>query len=310
MTENELEQAMQENKDSIEKQKRQNKHWWMIDKEWIEEVDYNNKEYLIELLDHLFTFISTRPIPLLIKWDTNLNNRLWFNIGQYSKHYEIDPDIAPFDFTYRAEREFLQSFYPMYKVPVPGYREPSFDEIRDRIQQGMSFSQASSKIKEIRSEIGIIDTVYMGEQTFRFIIDGNKTIRMPGRFRGGNSLVITLKDFLYKLRKVQEKKIGKTPEECVEIDKEIKSIIENESEFSKTLDVERPITVDYTGRKMVNFIKIHLPELFKTIMQEEEDGYFSWGRYRIKFITKALKDECFDIISRYRSKQKMMERGE
>jgi hypothetical protein len=136
------------------------------DKSFIQEFDFENKEYLETLLKKLKNFLNHLPVPYSFDFDFN-NNVLILRIGGNKKNFKIDMNIYYADFLTLIKKWIIQ-FYPQYYV----------DE-----------------------EYGVILKIFFQTNTFLFFNNGIKELRYTGK----RNKLLSLSQFLKTIRKIEDK---------------------------------------------------------------------------------------------------------
>lgn len=170
---------------------------WMIDIERIDKYSpsFENKEYLYNLLKHVYGFIIHCPSPLLATYDSK-NNKLFINIGSEENTFSFsitnNEDLEEFA---KKIEVVIFPFYPSYFITYPEERRITVDEIAILMEKNkISFDDAyNHTIREDKEEKGVITKIFIKEDKFKIYINEDPHLRMSS---------IPLSVFLRDLRRI------------------------------------------------------------------------------------------------------------
>ena len=75
-------------------------------------------------------------------------------------------------------------------------------------------------------------------------------------------------------------------------------IFDNSTKIKYINDDEKEIIISHPGRMMVNFFKINYPDLQDKELIEIEQFVYRWGRYKIKFESLTLLNDCLNYYNK------------
>jgi hypothetical protein len=248
-----------------------NENWWLVDKYFIDNTSFNDKMYFYELGSDIKEYTHKAPIPIVTKWLDDKHSIL-VKIGkENSKVFKCSSDISTKDFVTLIEN-WSQQFYPSYEITEVKKIPLSSQEKADGIKEGRfsldeSFNQYQEKAV---IEKGIITRVFFLEDKFTISINGKKEVRMTGNF----STALPISQFLKSVRKIKD------PEQ-------LKAYIFSYSTKQNSNVREKEISINYTGKKLINFFKINKDYLLESNIIDMGNGFLKSG----KFIINTQKSE-------------------
>lgn len=254
-------------------------NFWLTDENFLEnKIRYSDKEYLGVLFGKIDSYLKQHcPCLVLLTFDT-VNNKIYMRVGQNSTHnLEINNEIASFDFIYLMNKE-LRKYFPQYEYFNYFERKPTTDEIVKNIENGITtFDDAyNCLIKDKEIEKGVIEKIYLGDDKFELNINGERFLRYT---------TIPLSEFMYTI-----KRLGKN-------DEKRGYIFENSKEITMLFDTDITLSTDvYKGNVLLNFFRIRLQDMKKEKLTQRMDGYYRWGRFRIKFESDEMKKQVEQIL--------------
>ena len=257
---------------------------WLRDSETLEQTDFADKYYLIELCNKVSNFLQSCPVHVICP-HKRPKNHLIFRIGSIRNFaLPIHTDIAHEDFLTLLDQE-LRPFYPQYVIKVQKERKLTTEEIAELVKtrQFKSVPETFEEtIAEETTEIGIIERIVLLNDEFILSVNGVKTLRVSGNAKAA----ILLSDFLKELRNLEDSG-----------DK--KNFIFNNSLEIRKLPEPGKVVLSHSGKKLYNFFKINLPLLAdKTIIQIDSD-LFEWDRFQFSFKSKSLEEECLALVTSF-----------
>jgi len=314
---------------SIEKKSKLKANEWLENKEdFIIKSNFDDKYYLITLARHILNFLRNAPIPILSSYDP-VHKSIWFSVGNNSKGFEIDTNVAYFDYLTIIKRWLIQ-FYPHYELDHIIEEELSVDEVvelkKQATERGELFDVQDAllmKKKKIVKETGIIEKITLKSDEFIFNHDGKKFIRLSGtRYN-----ILPLSTFLENIRSIPiiymkvyldqlnieypeydhdiynlvKARLDKETYANLqlEISEAVKEFIFENSQEVKCLDEShREIFIPYSGKMMVNFFKINYCDLHEYNLVETEPFIYKWGPYKIKFESQTLQNDCINYYKK------------
>jgi len=266
---------------------------WLINDSFLREVNFPDIYYLETLCYKIHSFLKNVPIPVYTSYDI-IHNSIYFMVGQNKKFFPLDVDISYYDYI-TLVKEWLQNFYPQYKVSFNQEVEYNDSEILEIIEkEGISLNDALLRKKVVTiNEYCIIDKVYLTKDSFvlyRYQNDQliSKEVRISGSILDNN--ILTLSKFLDGYRNLLDQQAS---------DEEKKNFIEKNSKITQFLPLKDSlITVNYYGKMMINFFKINYPLLKDKPLVQIDEFVYEWGRFNIIFESRLLRDDCINLYSR------------
>lgn len=254
---------------------------WLESNEDLEKIDFNDKYYLQALTKELANYIKNVPVPMVTSWHTETLS-INIAIGQELRNrFKVSSDIAYKDFVTLVEL-WARSYYPQYEFSYTAQEEYSDQEYLDMVKnEKILLDDALMRKKEVlRKEKGIIERIYMREDTFLFNLDGQKSLRISG-VQGKE--ILPLSRFLQEIRKKSS-------------DEEIREYIFNYSvEKKRLINKKQKEEISYSGFMMRNFFDINSPLLKEFKLEQIEARTWEWGKYRIYFESNLLEHDCINL---------------
>jgi hypothetical protein len=214
------------------------------DKCFIQEFELENKYYLETLFKKLKNFLTHLPVPYSIDFDKEKNIFI-FRIGDNKKVFEINQNIYYTDFITMIKKWVIQ-FYPQYYID---------------------------------GEYGIILKIFFKTNEFLFFNNGTKEIRYAGK----RNFLLSLSDFLKKIRHIEDKT-------------ELKTFILENSTLIETIDSKtQEVYIGYGCQMMKNFFIINFEELKNYPVKKIGEDY-KIGKYNIRFCDKLSEIECIEYF--------------
>lgn len=253
---------------------------WLVDKNYIQTLKFENKKYLEKTLDIIRIYTYKCPVLILTEWDDENSNIIIHVSGKnYNTPIRLDPDIAPHDIVTLIERD-IYHYFPRYEIHSGRQIEVDYssEEIAELIKERKIDVDDAFNLKKTVDEIdiGVIERVWILDDKFRFVRteDGNtqEELRISK---------IPLSEFLKQARRLRSMHLHDF-------------IIEN----SRLLSVYVPglVQVKYTGAQLLNFLKINECDLYIYPLQQREDGVvYRYGRFAF-LLLNIDKDNAWHLI--------------
>jgi hypothetical protein len=240
-------------------------------------------EYYYEKLeDTVKKFIVKSPIPIVYNFYKD-QPKFEIKHGGIRKVFDIDYGISYLDYLHLIEKQFYQ-YFPKFSCEVEVKRDYTEEEILNEIEKGASFEDVYGKqITEVRTDVGIIERVYIVHDQFRFNFNNKRMIRQ--------SIKMPLSTLLKTLRHP----------DTINDHRKKRELILNSSIF--VTDVKnKPIEIAYPPRQLLNFFKIYAEDMTNETLSLLQNNIYSWGRYNVKIDSRQLLDEIKVIISKEKQK--------
>lgn len=253
---------------------------WLSDNEFLQKVKFYDKYYLLSLCVYIDNFIKNIPIPCITTWDYR-HEQIYFSVGQESKPFKVDINIAYRDYVTLVQR-WLQQFYPKYEVEIEKDIPLPDNEIWKIVKKdGIRLDDAiliTKKIKE--KEIGIIEKVFFKEDKFILNVNNNRFLMMSGT----NDFICPISTFLPVLRNITD-------------DKEKKNYILNNSKELKLLEKKEDIIeINYPGFQMKNFVEINYSDLKDEDFRKIDVRKWKWKNYILNIETNMLESDILEFL--------------
>ena len=269
---------------------------WLVNKNnFIGKSNFEDKYYLETLGRHISNFLKNIPITPVSSYDPKYK-RIFFSVGDNSKPFNLDLDMAYFDYITLVKRWLVQ-FFPQYTYVYEKEEEYSEDEIlemrKQAIDNGEKFdiNDALLMRKTINTKSkGLIEKITLKADEFTFNLDGQKSIRTSANLDNP----LPLRVFLKELRLIRSKNES-------DVEYKIRDyIFSNSKEVKKLNKNKKEITIQYPGKTMYNFFVVNVPELKPHYKLEKiEDYLYRWDNYIIKFESETLKNDCINIYESF-----------
>ena len=215
------------------------------DKSFIQEFEFENKYYLETLFKKLKSFLTHISVPYAVDFDKK-NNILIFKVGDNKKNFELNPNIYYTDFITLIKKWIVQ-FYPQYYID---------------------------------GEYGIILKIFFKTNEFLFFNNGVKEIRYAGK----RNFLLSLSDFLKKIRQLEDKTELKT------------FIIENSTLIETIESTQKEVYISYGNEMMKNFFAINFDDMKNHSIKQIENSDYKIGKYNIRFCDKLSETECIEYF--------------
>lgn len=258
---------------------------WLEDPDFQSKIDFPDKYYLETLCYHISNFLKNTPVPVMSSYDTK-NHKIYFSVGLEKKGFNIDVDLYYYDYITLVRRWLIQ-FYPKYEIEYDVEVEYSEQEIlkmrNSAIDEGKKFDLNEALIaKKVikQKEFGIVEKVTFKDDEFILKRNDYREVRITGTLQ--NPLIISR--FLKMLREIKD-------------DNEKSKFIFAHSRLIKRVDSEKDIIVTYQGKQMINFFEINFEDLYLYPLIKSDDFNFIWGRFKVKFESKSLRDDCLKLYN-------------
>jgi hypothetical protein len=255
---------------------------WLTDPTFISKVQYTDKEYLTQLFEQVYKYLTRCPIAVVSSWD-HTHKSIYFHVGDNKMAFPVNTDIAYFDYVTQIDM-WLEQFFPSYECEVVQSRPYTQQEIAELVAEGtMTIEEAFKAQKEDRrTEKGIITRIHVKDDTFKINIDGEDSIRHCD---------IPATIFIKTLRSNRHMPSN-----------EIRAYIMSNSRFISKVGVGKLIEVDRDWDKMINFFKIQSKRLYKYPLEPLDDGsglpWYTWYRYKILLQSDSLRKMCVSIYEK------------
>ena len=253
---------------------------WLTNNDFLQKVEFKNKYYFQSLCIYIDNFIKNIPIPVITTWDYKYQ-QIYFTVGQESKSFKIDVNIAYRDYI-TLVRRWIEQFYPKYEIEVEGEIILEDEkEILDRVKKGMKLNDAICKKGKVK-ETGIIEKVFFMEDKFIVNINGNRFLRMCGT----EETVCPISKFLPELRKIKG-----------DVNKK-KYIFENSIEIREIEKKQEIWEINYFGFQMKNFVEINYSDLKKEEFKQLDVRKWQWGNYILNIETNILENDIIEFLKK------------
>lgn len=251
---------------------------WLEEKEFLNKIDFYDKDYFKILAKHIANFLKNIPIAVLCTWDP-AHGSIYFNIGlEHRKYIKVDPDISYKDFLTLAER-WLEGFYPQYSIEeeiIRGLTDEEIFNMKEELGEKFDLNDALLiQKKDILKRKGIIRRIYLKNDEFILFEGKESFVRLS---------TIPLSSFLKKLRMIQ----GHNEDIY-------KYIYDNSIQIKKVEKNNKPIRINYQGLKMLNFFIINYCDLCNEKLIEKRKGIYSWGKFEIYFKDDQVEQNCLEF---------------
>jgi hypothetical protein len=264
---------------------------WLSDNKFLQNVEFYDKYYFQSLCLYIDNFIKNVPVPCITTWDYK-HEQIYFSVGQESKPFKVDINIAYRDYITLVKR-WLQQFYPRYEIGVEREISLPDEEIWEKVKKdGIKLDDAlliTKKIKE--KEIGIIEKVFFIEDKFILNINNNRFLMISGT----EDSICPISTFLPTLRNIEN-----------DIEKK-KYIIKNSKELKLLEKKEEIIEINYPGFQMKNFVEINYIDLKDKEFKKIDTRKWQWKNYILNMETNILES---DILEFLRNKNHKIDIGE
>lgn len=266
-------------------------NWWLVDEEFLKKSGFEDLYYLQRLGVHLYEFFKNVPIPVLSTYDKN-HHRIYLTVGTEQNWFRVSNEISFYDFIKQMKRWLIQ-YYPQYEVEVEEDEDLSEEEVLQKVKEGIDLNElAHMKKKVIKKEKGVITKIILSKDSFEFIKNGVKTIRMSGSIHH----ILPLSYFLKNIREMRKNNVS---------DKEIREyIFQNSDETERIPESTKKILINHPSKMMKNFFVINFPDLKnepikkkKKISSDDEPDRYIWGPYEIEFDNDSVREDCFQYVS-------------
>ena len=261
---------------------------WLENEQFIAKMDFKDKYYLQKICFKVAAFLKNVPVPVCATWD-NLHGSMYFSIGENKHYLALDVHISYYDFVTLIDK-WTRQFYPQYKVQVDTEIEYTDEEILDLAKKGINLNDALLMRKPYSYiESGVIEKIFIKRDEFIFNKNGENQIRLSGT---SVSNPLPLSKFMEGIRKISD-------------DVEKKNYIEQNSRVVQILkDNDKEIIIDYSGRQMLNFFAINYEDYKNFILEQIDEFQYKWGKFRVIFESKLLRDDCLALYTKKLSKEK------
>lgn len=258
---------------------------WLFNSDFIFEYTGEHREYLETLRKHIRFFIYSKPIQIKVAWNES-SKQVRFLVDNIYEDFYINPYFSVWDFTHMVERVFLRSFFPMYQAKRKSSRPVNAYELKELIQKGVKANEAMAlTVDDFIDESGIIDKIWLKQDTFQLIINGIKSIRSTAV--PGNPQLIG--EFLSNLKQIED------PEEIRDY------VFDRSFEVVEVVNPQKVIEINYKDNRMLlNFFKENVYDLYDQPFFHTGDNWWEWGRYQIYFPDKQIRQQCQEVVSSFR----------
>jgi hypothetical protein len=254
---------------------------WLEDNDFLNCIDFNDKYYLLALTKEISNYIKNAPVPMVTSWHKETKS-INFLIGQNVKtRFSIDPEIAYKDFITKVEK-WASKYYPQYEIEYEAEEDYSDNEYLNMVrEEKISLDDALLRKKTIiKREKGIIERIYMREDSFLFNLDGEKSLRISGI---PGQTILPLSKFLPALRKIKDDELIK------------EYIFSHSIESRKFKPKSKKEEISYSGYMMRNFFEINFDSLKNEELIKVDNRLWEWGDYIIKFESNLLENDCIEV---------------
>lgn len=261
---------------------------WLEDEQFISKMNFDDQYYLETLCFKIAAFLKNIPVPVCSTYDRS-HKSIYFLIGDNKHFLPIDVNISYYDYITLIDK-WTRQFYPQYEVKINTEIEYTDIEIMKLVQEGINLNDALLMRKpHSYTEVGIIEKIFIKKDEFIFTRNGIKEIRMSGL---GVQTPLPLSKFMEGIREISN-------------NNEKKNYIEKNSKFIMNLrTAEKEIIINYSGKQMINFIRINFDNNKFYPLIAIDDFQYSWGIFRIIFESKNLRDDCITIYMKKLNKEK------
>jgi hypothetical protein len=275
-------------------QKNKKNNDWLIDRNFILQIEFKNKMYLNRLFQKIFDLLKEFPIPIVASYDFK-GQQIYFMFIDNKKSFVVDEDIDIDDYITLVKR-WAKPFFPFYTVSTKETVCLGRDEIFKKIKEDrIPVEDALFLTKKVDIvEHGVITSVYLSEDWFKIYINDIPSIRKTNK--------MLRKDFLHVLKDIKD-------------DSDRKSFIMNNSvELIEDQDREYVYsvanyfqepslkTIRFEGQKMINFFSINYPDLKKDSIDIIADSTYTWGRFTIVFADEETETYCLEYVWQKRNR--------
>ncbi len=282
---------MTTNSEDNDKEKQKIKHkinWWLTDQEFLSKSNFPDLYYFETLCNHISNMVKNIPIPVCTSYDTK-NKAIYFTVGKIKKGFNIDTEIAYYDYLTLVKRWLIQ-FYPQYEIEYVKEFELTEEEMAEKAKQGMNLNDIILFRKKVKiKEKGIIEKITMIKDEFLLNQNGERQVRISGT----KYSPMSLSTFMDKLKLLSNNQ------------KKYDFIMENSTTVKNlSSSYKQEISVNYSGKMLLNFFKINFEELKNQPLIQLENFIYKWGVFKIKFESLTLKNDCLSFYEKERSKIK------
>lgn len=254
---------------------------WLEDEEFIARVDFHDLEYFKSLAKNVANYLKTIPIPVLSTWDP-VHKNIYFLIGNEKKFFRVETDISYRDYITLVHR-WTRTFFPTYEVETEGEDSLTEEEIIEEMKNDSKADLNELLLRKKyskRIEKGTITKIRITNDEFHLMVNNNEYVRLSGTMNNPMSLSIFLKHFRE-----------------LKTDKEKRDFIFKNSEESRIVPNHRKeMIIEYENTMMLNFFVIQYTDLKNIDIIQDNEGFYTWGRYKIKFSSALTKEECFKYL--------------
>jgi len=266
----------------------------LIDRDYINKVDYENKLYVTQLFHAVYDLLKELPIPVIASYDPK-HIQLYFMFVDNKKSFAIDDKINIQDYL-TLVRRWCYKFFPSYTIKTMEEVSLSKDEVFEKVKkEKIKIEDALDLTKEVEIvENGVIDSIYMSEDLFRMNINGVYSVYSSSSFMDLSKLLEILKDI--KEDKERKEFIFKNSIEIVG-DDPLRFAYEKAQYFK----VKSEVKVAYKGKMMYNFFSINYPDLKDKDLVQESGLVYRWGKYEIHFEYSNIEEMCLGYVDKKRN---------
>ena len=252
---------------------------WLEDESQIKNMDFPDMYYFESLCFKISAFLKNAPVPITCKY-INERGSFLFRLGIEEKYIKANVDISYFDFI-TLIKCWASKFYPTYSARTIKKIPCTACEMRDFVTKGMFMKDALEQTKDATVfETGIIQKVFITEDTFLLLLDECREIRISGSIK--NPLPIS--QFMKNLRKIV---LVRNPSQD-----DIRNYIMDNSHVLKSFSLQKkPLNIQYSGKQMYNFFVINYALIEDKLIKIDNFNY-TWGKFKLKFESISLRDDC------------------
>lgn len=264
-----------------QKEKRKS-NWWLEDSDFLKKSNFHDLYYLETVCRYISNMIKNIPIPVLTTYDPK-SKGIYFSVGKIKKGFPLQVDISYYDYVTLVKR-WLSQFFPSYEIEYEKEEEYSDDEIWKIVkEEKIKLNDALMLRKKIKvKEKGVIEKETRSQDEFILNVNGNRQIRITGTAY----LPMSLSTFMSELKSITDSK-------------EKRNFILDNSTFVKHLDDNKQeLNIAYSGKQLLNFFKINFEDLMNEELIEIEPFIYKWGKFKIKFESLSLKNDCLEFYNK------------
>lgn len=236
--------------------------------------------YAVELCSVLSAYLYRCPVRVRVVAQDK-SSQLLFKVKQNEASFNIDPEIAPHDFIFSVEKEWLASFFPSYKVVIQDTASCSEQEMTallesHSVDELLEKQQLGYKTVTIEKR-GVITKIALLDDRFKIVTQDGTYWRIAK---------FPLSQFMDQLRSIVD-------------EWEKMTFIEQHSKLLNAVrkNSHRTYNLNHTPAQLLSFLLIRKESLQKEpFVALPGPRWFQWGPFVFQFVSQTHMEQGRQII--------------